>query len=377
MFCMQCGNKIEDGDRFCEFCGALQEVAPQVTQSAPEVQPQAAAETQAVVQPQAEVQPQVVAQPQPQVVQPQAVVQPQPQVVQPQMAAQPQPQVIYVQQPVPQAAPQPAPAPQPKKKKPPIALFVILGILLTLGLIVLVVVIIVVSVAIKAGKEIKGKVSDYGKTQMESIIDDAVDEFDPFAEFTDTSKDTTTGKDTVKLPDNDTEGGKETDPAGNTVEPDGDIGQFGTNTANWDSVGRPVLADFTWYYNGEYDYREGVTWLDSSEYQGKWKGMIIYSADGSEELVNFDLNINPDNATLLTDWYMLNSSGNEIIPEEDMEDTLFVGYEWGSGILVEMEGNSSAQIQIDEFWERGGTQYGFGTLAIPGSDNNRVLLVRP
>ena len=348
MFCFQCGNQIGDGDRFCEFCGALQDIAPEVTQDA------AVQTVYYVQQPQQAV-------PQYQQVQPQQAA-PQYQQVVPGQTVVAQPAVQYQQlQPAPEAQAQ-------KKKKPPIALFIIGGIVLFLALIAIIVVIIIAVIAAKAGKVVKEKVSDYGKTQMESVLNDSG--LGGLGSLED-GNDKDSGKTGIEIPGiTDDNGG-----TGNDVQPgDGDIGQFGNNTMTWDSIGRPSLDDFSWYYAGQYDYYDGVNWLDASQYQGAWKGMIIYTADGSEELVNFDINITPQNVTLLADWYMVHIGGNELLPEEDMDDTLFTGYEWGNGIHVETE---TATIEIDEFWEMGGTQYGKGTLKLAGSGDNVVLLVRP
>ena len=360
MFCSQCGKQIDDGVKFCEFCGAMQAVAPSAGQPQA-VQPQPA------VQPQAAVQPQVV-KPQPTV---------QPQQVQPQGAAvyttvqpqvQPQPQVVYVQQGVqPQAAPQPAQS-APKKKKPPVALFVILGILLSLALIAVIVIVIVVVIGVNVGKYAKDKVSDYANTQIESLKEDVMDEFDPFSE------DVISDFGTITPGDGTESGKKEDGPSGEDIGQygDGDIGQFDGGPVSWDGVGRPSFDDFSWYAAGELGNSDGVTWLDASEYQGRWKGLILYPS-GDEELVNFDIEITPDKVTLLADWYMVQIGGNELMPEEDMEDTLFTGYEWGNGIHVE----GTATVEINEFWERGGTQYGMGTMVTADGSVSDILLVRP
>ncbi len=347
MFCIHCGKQINEGDRFCEFCGGQQAIAPE-----PAAQPQPAAQP---------VQPAV----QPQAVQPQAV-QTQPQVVyttQPQTAGT-QPQVVYVQQPAQQAAPEPAPA--PKKKKPPIALFVILGVLLTFGIIAAIIIAIVVFGAVKVGKVAKEKVADYGKTQMESYMED--NGFVPKASESDNfEKDTGSGKTEDSSQDENGDIGQFGDGE--------DIGQFGDNTMTWESLDNPTLDDFNWIKAADTIYSDSsVKWLDSSQYQGAWKGMIIYSADGSEELVNFNLDVNSQNVTLLADWYMVHIGGNEMLPEDDVDDVLFTGYEWGNGIHVEA---GTATIEIEEFWEIGGSQYAKGVVKLENAADSEVWLVRP
>ena len=357
MFCIHCGKQINEGDRFCEFCGGQQAIAPE-----PAAQPQPAAQpVQPAVQPQPAAQPvQPAVQPQPQAVQPQQ------QVVyttQPQTAGT-QPQVVYVQQPVQQAAPEPAPA--PKKKKPPIALFVILGVLLTFGIIAAIIIAIVVFGVVKVGKVAKEKVADYGKTQMESYMED--NGFVPKASESDNSeKDTGSGKTEDSSQDENGDIGQFGDGE--------DIGQFGDNTMTWESLDNPTLDDFNWIKAADTIYSDSsVKWLDSSQYQGAWKGMIIYSADGSEELVNFNLDVNSQNVTLLADWYMVHIGGNEMLPEDDVDDVLFTGYEWGSGIHVEA---GTATIEIEEFWEIGGSQYAKGVIKLENAADSEVWLVRP
>ena len=346
MFCIYCGKQINEGDRFCEFCGGQQAIAPE-----PAAQPQPAAQpVQQVVQPQAvQTQAQVVYTTQPQAT-----------------AAQPQPQVIYVQQPVQQATPEPAPA--PKKKKPPIALFVILGVLLTIGIIAAIIIAIVVFGAVKVGKVAKEKINDYGKTQMESYMED--NGFTPKTSESDNSE-----KDTGSGNTEDTTGGKDENGDIGQFGDGGDIGQFGDNTMTWESLDNPTLDDFNWIKAADTIYSDSsVKWLDSSQYQGAWKGMIIYSADGSEELVNFNLDVNSQNVTLLADWYMVHIGGNEMLPEDDVDDVLFTGYEWGSGIHVEA---GTATIEIEEFWEIGGSQYAKGVVKLENAADSEVWLVRP
>ena len=384
MFCIHCGKPIEEGDRFCEFCGGLQEIAPEQTTPATESQPQAVAPQSQAVAPQ----PQAAA-PQPQVVytaQPQAqavyTAQPQAQTVytaQPQASAT-QPQYVYIQQPAPQMVTQPAPkAVKPAKKKPPVALFVILGILLTIGIIAAIIIAVVVFGAVQAGKFAKEKISEYGKTQMESFMDENGIVPVPSGEGN-------TGKDTESGNTKETTGGQDETGGQNGngdieqgLEGGGDIEQGleggGDINSSWDHVERPQLSDFDWRSSADSRYSNpNVKWLDASQYQGNWKGMIIYTADGTEELVNFDIAISTENVTLIADWYMVHIGGNELMPEEDMADTTFTGYEYGNGIHVE---TANAVIEIDEFWEIDGKQYGKGTLKIQGSSDNEVYLIRP
>ena len=353
MFCIHCGKQIGDGSRFCEFCGGMQGIASEENaQPATQAQPTAQPVQQTVTQPQAQavqIQPQVVYTTQPQAT-----------------AAQPQPQIVYVQQPATQAVPEPAPA--PKKKKPPVALFVILGVLLTIGIIAAIAIGIFVIGAVKFGKVAKEKIEDYGKTQMESYMEDSG--FTPKASESDNpEKDTGSGK------TEDTTGGKDENGDIGQYGDGGDIGQFGDNTMTWESLDNPTLDDFNWIKAADTIYSDSsVKWLDSTQYQGAWKGMIIYSADGSEELVNFDLNVNSQNVTLLADWYMVHIGGNEMLPEDDVDDVLFTGYEWGSGIHVEA---GTATIEIEEFWEIGGSQYAKGIVKLENAADSEVWLVRP
>jgi len=332
MFCIHCGNQIEEGDRYCAFCGKIQEIAPETVSESSE--------------------------------QPQVTVQLQPAV---------QPQIVYVQQPIeqPQMTVQPQPAVDPsanapKKKKVPVALFVILGIV---SLFVLVALIVIIILAFVLGSKIKGAGKKLGKIQ--NIDPNTVLEENGFYDFYENPIEVTK-KETIETPTNSEEERKE-DNIGQGLE-DGSL-KVENDLNQWDEVGNPNLYDFDWRENADSRYSDpNVEWLDASQCQGKWKGMIIYSSDGSEELVNFDMEIAPDNVTMVADWYMVHIGGNELIPEEDIEDTVFTGYEYGSGIHVESQ---NATIEIDEFWEKDGIQYGVGRLLLPASEESEVYFVRP
>lgn len=329
MFCIHCGKQIEEGDRFCEFCGKIQEIAPE-TGTVP-----GAGQT--------EVQ--------------QAAV---------------QPQTVYVQQPEVQVTVQPAAAQPagavgvaPKKKKPPVALFIILGILFFAGLAIAIAVIIFVAIMGSKIKDARQKLE-----RIQNIDPNTVLEENGFYEFYEDSSGQTE-KESEEKPSV-----SEEESEGSDIEQGVEVGpEAEEDVLRWEGVDRPELYDFDWRDDADFRYSDSnVKWLDASQYQGEWKGMIIYSSDGSEELVNFDLEITPDEATMVADWYMVHIGGNELMPEEDIDDTVFTGYEFGNGIHVESQ---NATIEINEFWELDGTQYGIGRLILQGSKDNEVFLIRP
>ena len=196
MKCIVCGQEINNGVPFCQFCGAKQPVQQQAqpqqpyAQSPQQVQPQ-------VTQPQ-QVQPQVTqpqarpvqqqAQPQqpyaqsPRQVQPQ-VTQPQP--VQPQ-ATQPQPQQPYAQAPQPQAQPvQPQPqAPQPeyqwgqqppaKSNKKPI----IISIIISAAILVIAALLIIFLVVIPKNRDKDTQIEETTHERDEDDEDEDEDEDD-------------------------------------------------------------------------------------------------------------------------------------------------------------------------------------------------------
>jgi hypothetical protein len=140
------------------------------------------------------------------------------------------------------------------------------------------------------------------------------------------------------------------------------------------------MSEFKWWYdNGvlQNGIPDGVRWLDSSEYQGSWKGFIVYDVEKKynsymEELVNFDVEVTTKEVILTVDWYMSRIKG-ETIDEENMGDSTFKGYEYGEGIYVTGPGN----ITIDNFYELNGKQYAIGHLTPPDGIEARIAMMRP
>ena len=327
MFCIKCGKQIE-GSRFCPFCGAEQVSAAQPAQGVQQT---------GAVPPQGTVPPQGVAQPQSAV----------------------QPQVVYVAQP--QPAPQPAKE-APKKKKFPVALLVIGIIAAVLLFLLVIVIVVIILIAVIGGKAIGNIFGNSGgggssNTVISSLIDELDLEGNDYDQNGFPNAYDGDGYDNVY-------NGNITDiPQG--IDPgQGYIGYY---------VGEPSLSDFDWYDTyRETKYPSGdVRWLDSSEYVGQWKGYIRYS-ESQEELTYMSIAITPEYASLLVDWYAM-SDGYALEPETDMEDTPYFGYEWGAGIHVEGTGI----IELTEFWEEGGRQYGVGTLTTATGTTYEIALVRP
>ena len=150
--------------------------------------------------------------------------------------------------------------------------------------------------------------------------------------------------------------------------------------SNLSSTDRPKMSEFKWWYdNGvlQNGIPEGVRWLNASEYQGSWKGFIVYDVEKKynsymEELVNFDVEVTTKGVTLTVDWYMSRIDG-ETVDEENMADSTFTGYEYGEGIYVTDAGN----ITIDNFYELDGKQYAIGHLTAQDGTEAEIAMMRP
>ena len=140
------------------------------------------------------------------------------------------------------------------------------------------------------------------------------------------------------------------------------------------------MSEFKWWYDDgvlQNGIPDGVRWLNASEYQGSWKGFIVYDVEKKynsymEELVNFDVEVTTKGVTLTVDWYMSRIEG-ETINDENMEDSVFTGYEYGEGIYVTESGN----ITIDNFYELDGKQYAIGHLSAPDGTEAEIAMMRP
>ena len=322
MFCIKCGKQIE-GARFCPFCGAEQITAAQPQQA----------------------------------VQPGAAVQPQP--VQPQPGVQPQPQVVYV------AQPQPAPQPvkeAPKKKKFPVALLVIGIIAAVLLFLLVIVIVVIIIIAVIGGKAVSSIVNSPGGGSSNSVIGSLVNELN------------SEGFDYNNFFDGDGYDNNGYDYDGYDYDGyDFSQGYDIPQGLSGNYVGEPTLGDFAWFENARdtgFD-TDGAKWLDGSDITGNWKGYIRYD-DSQKELTYMTIAITPQEATLLIDWYRY-SDGYALDPLEDMEDTYLTGYEWGNGILVDGE----FKVEMDQFWEKDGIQYGSGILTAYDGSRYEVAMMRP
>ena len=150
--------------------------------------------------------------------------------------------------------------------------------------------------------------------------------------------------------------------------------------SNLSSTDRPKMSEFKWWYDDgvlQNGIPEGVRWLNASEYQGSWKGFIVYDVEKKynsymEELVNFDVEVTTKGVTLTVDWYMSRIDG-ETVDEENMADSTFTGYEYGEGIYVTDAGN----ITIDNFYELDGKQYAIGHLTAQDGTEAEIAMMRP
>ncbi|MBP3241021.1 MAG: zinc ribbon domain-containing protein [Oribacterium sp.] len=150
--------------------------------------------------------------------------------------------------------------------------------------------------------------------------------------------------------------------------------------SNLSSTDRPKMSEFKWWYDDgvlQNGIPEEVRWLNASEYQGSWKGFIVYDVEKKynsymEELVNFDVEVTTKGVTLTVDWYMSRIDG-ETVDEENMADSTFTGYEYGEGIYVTDAGN----ITIDNFYELDGKQYAIGHLTAQDGTEAEIAMMRP
>lgn len=142
---------------------------------------------------------------------------------------------------------------------------------------------------------------------------------------------------------------------------------------------RPTKSEFSWWYNGVFQNGapSGVRWLDSSEYQGSWKGYVLFPPQFGdtttvEELVNINIAFTSQQVVLTWDPYYSRIGGQDY-DDQYMDDSFFTGYEWGAGIYVTGGGN----ITIDEFYELNDVQYATGTMVVPSGETGYVALMRP
>ena len=149
--------------------------------------------------------------------------------------------------------------------------------------------------------------------------------------------------------------------------------------SNLTYTSRPKMSEFSWWYNwvAQNGAPYGARWLDSSEYQGSWKGYVYFPpqfGDNTtvEELINVNIAFTSQEVVLTWDPYY-SRIGGQTYDDQYMDDRIFTGYEWGSGIYVTGGGN----ITIDEFYEVDDVQYAIGSIVVPSGETGYVALMRP
>ena len=134
-----------------------------------------------------------------------------------------------------------------------------------------------------------------------------------------------------------------------------------------DSLGKIENYDFAWISDAMSGSLDG-SFLSKDELLGKWKGEFIF--DGIWELVYVTIDTD---GTVTVQPYKINygdgwedESGN---PSYDFSGSFDINRVYGSG--------GYGKIDIYQFIESGGTQYGIGELKTTSGNKEEVYLVRP
>ena len=372
-FCTNCGNPLEEGAVFCDMCGSKLDEQP-VAQSV-----------------QAYEQPPLTAQPELHPVQPYEppvqVTQPTQQFTHVPQATQQYPQVTQQYAPYQQPAQPPYQqnlpyaqnegAPQNKKKGLIIGL-AIAGVMLALALTLFFVLIVPMMDPHKddplpTNKEETIAENDKStETKDEKDDKDGKDDTEASTETeTQTETETETETQTETQPETETEPTTETQPetepdtqpeapADTPAEPAKDLPYV-------DSLGKANASDFAWISDAMGGNLEGE-YLAKDDTLGKWKCEFVF--DGIWELVYVTID---EDGKITVDPYQINygegwddESGDA---SYSFNGTFDINRVYGSG--------ENGNIDIYQFVESHGTQYGVGTLTTKNGNSADVYLVRP
>ncbi|MBR3630936.1 MAG: hypothetical protein IKN55_10785, partial [Oscillospiraceae bacterium] len=136
----------------------------------------------------------------------------------------------------------------------------------------------------------------------------------------------------------------------------------------------PTIDEMKWVANAaEAGAPAGAEYIDFGKAcTGAWKCRLYYN-ESTTQLTNVVISDVDGEIRVNLIWYLLWYNGEEPINEEDTENSIFTGYEWGSGIQTTGPGNFT----IDYFYQIGQYQYAVGTFTAPSGEQATVGMMRP
>ena len=90
-------------------------------------------------------------------------------------------------------------------------------------------------------------------------------------------------------------------------------------------------------------------------------------------LLNVIIGDGGDSIRVNLDWYLTWFNGEQPINDEDMDDGILNGYEWGAGIHADGDGT----LDIDTFYRIGDYEYAIGTYTSATGMTAKVGMMRP
>ena len=191
---------------------------------------------------------------------------------------------------------------------------------------------------------------------------------------------TTEPSETTEAPTEDTTAATQpvTDPATNQQDGGnnpGDGGDFnGDGFPSISTFEKPTIDELMWVANAkDAGAPPGATYIDFGKAcTGAWKCRLYYD-ESTTQLTNVVISDIDGEISVNIVWYLLWYNGEAPINEEDTENSIFTGYEWGNGIKTTGPGN----FEIDYFYQIGEYQYAVGTFTAPSGETATVGMIRP
>ena len=131
----------------------------------------------------------------------------------------------------------------------------------------------------------------------------------------------------------------------------------------------PTIGDFAWYENFT-SVPDDVRYLEAGEFDGNWKGMIVYD-ETTRSLLQAEIRTEPQDICVTLDWYQFWFNGEEPAAD-DAPDTVLSGSSQGSGISAAGAGT----LELTDFYEKDGRQYAIGSFQPEGFAAGTIVLVR-
>lgn len=166
-----------------------------------------------------------------------------------------------------------------------------------------------------------------------------------------------------------------------------DVPQFAEEAPGYseeeEGGGQFSMRDFSWFDpHSQWDrVPEGAEqFTDFDRMKGGWKAYIDFDPDNAagrrqDMLVYVTIIGEEDNVTLEYDWYWhrdLKTDG-----EEGVYDTDEPSYYYGTFENGTIHGSGAGNVDLSCFYERNGTEYGFGTMASMAGVPAIICLMRP